>query len=175
MPYSDLSIEGDGNIDPYGNHRYDNHDYYGPGYDDYSGSGYFVTIDNETRLLVITPETDDLFSFEGAFEIVEIIVANSYAEVSVNLPVVDSFNIKDAYPNPFNPTTTMELTMSVAGDIRVEVYNLMGQSVTTLTSGYRDAGTYNLIWDASDAASGMYFVKAQAEGFTKIQKLMLIK
>ena len=45
MPYSDLSIEGDGNIDPY-----NNQDYYDPGYDDYSGSGYFVTIDNETMV-----------------------------------------------------------------------------------------------------------------------------
>ena len=44
MPYSDLSIEGDGNIDPYNNQDYD------PGYDDYSGSGYVVTIDNETMV-----------------------------------------------------------------------------------------------------------------------------
>jgi len=55
------------------------------------------------------------------------------------------------------------------------VYNLLGQSVSTLTSGYMDAGTYSLTWDATHAASGVYFVKAQAEGFTKIQKLMLVK
>ena len=61
------------------------------------------------------------------------------------------------------------------GDMTVEVYNLLGQSVSTLTSGYKDAGTYSLIWDATDVASGMYFVKAQADGFTKIQKLMLVK
>ena len=86
-----------------------------------------------------------------------------------------SFSLSEAYPNPFNPTTTMKLFMPVAGDMTVEVYNLLGQSVSTLTSGYMDAGTYNIAWDATDVASGMYFVKAQADGFTKIQKLMLVK
>jgi hypothetical protein len=102
-------------------------------------------------------------------------VANSYAEIPAEPPVVASFSLSEAYPNPFNPTATMELTMPVAGDMQVEVYNLLGQSVSTLTSGYKDAGTYSLTWDATHAASGVYFVKAQAEGFTKIQKLMLLK
>ena len=51
----------------------------------------------------------------------------------------------------------------------------MSDAYTTLVSGYKDAGTYNLTWDAVDIASGMYFVKARANGFMKIQKLMLVK
>ena len=135
----------------------------------------YITEGNETRLLVITPETDKLFSYSGDFEIAEIIVANSHAEVSVDLPLAASFSLSDAYPNPFNPTTTMKLFMPVAGDMQVEVYNLLGQVVATLASGYRDMGTYTLTWDATDVSSGMYFVKAQADGFTKTQKLMLVK
>jgi len=135
----------------------------------------YLTTGNETRLLVITPETDELFSYVGDFEITELIVANSYAEISSSLPMANSFTIGDAYPNPFNPTTVMELTMFVAGDMEVEVYNLLGQSVATLASGYKEIGKYNLTWDASNAASGVYFVKAQADGSTKIQKLMLVK
>ena len=102
-------------------------------------------------------------------------MANSQYEVSVDMPIAASFNLSDAYPNPFNPVTTMTLTMPMAGDMKVEVYNLLGQSVAIMTSGYKDAGTYNLTWDATDVSSGMYFVKAQADGFTKTQKLMLIK
>ena len=137
----------------------------------------YLTSGNETRLLVITPETDELFSFSGDFEIAEVIVANSQDEISVELPLAARFSLSDAYPNPFNPTTTMELFMPVAGDMKVEVYNLLGQSVATLASGYMEASSkpYKLTWDASDASSGMYFVKAQAGGFTQIQKLMLIK
>ena len=135
----------------------------------------YLTTGNETRLLVITPETEDLFIYEGEFEITELIVANSHAEVSVDLPLAASFSLSEAYPNPFNPTTTMTLTIPVSGEMQVDVYNLLGQSVAILTSGYKDAGIYNLTWDASDAASGMYFVKAQADGFTKTQKLMVVK
>jgi hypothetical protein len=135
----------------------------------------YLTTGNETRLLVITPETEDLFIYEGEFEITELIVANSQNEVSVDLPLAASFSISDAYPNPFNPTTTMTLTMPVSGEMQVDVYNLLGQSVASLTSGYKDAGIYNLTWDASDVSSGMYFVKAQADGFTKTQKLMVVK
>lgn len=136
---------------------------------------YYLTTGNETRLLVITPETDELFSYNGYFEIIDIIVANTQYEVPVDLPIATRFSLSEAYPNPFNPTATMTLTMPVSGDMKVEVYNLLGQSIVTLTRGYKDAGTYNLTWDASDSASGMYFVKAQATGSTKIQKLMLIK
>ena len=135
----------------------------------------FLTEGKETRLIIVSPETDELFTYTGDFEIVEVIVANSYAEVSVDLPLAVSFSLSDAYPNPFNPTTTMKLTMPVAGDMQVEVYNLMGQVVETLASGYMNANTYTLTWDATDVVSGMYFVKAQADGFTATQKLMLIK
>ena len=136
----------------------------------------YLTNENETRLLVINPETNDLFSYSGDFEILEVIVANSQYEVSVDLPVVGGFSLSDAYPNPFNPTTTMTLVMPVSGDIQVEVYNLLGQVVATLASGYMDANTQTkLTWDASDVSSGMYFVKAEANGFTATQKLMLVK
>ncbi len=135
----------------------------------------YLTTGNETRLLVISPETEELFSYNGEFEITEIIVANSQDEVSVDLPLAASFRLSDAYPNPFNPVTTMTLAMPMAGDMKVEVYNLRGQVVATLANGYMDASTYTLTWDASNASSGVYFVQANAAGFTKTQKLMLVK
>jgi hypothetical protein len=92
----------------------------------------YLTTGNETRLLVITPETEELFSYNGDFEITEIIVANTQYEVSVDLPLAASFSLSDAYPNPFNPTTTISFTMPVSGDMQVEVYNLLGQVVATL-------------------------------------------
>ena len=69
----------------------------------------------------------------------------------------------------------MTLSMPMSGDMQGAVYNLLGQVITTLASGYMEMGTYTLTWDASDVSSGVYFVKAQANGFTKTQKLMLVK
>ena len=137
----------------------------------------YLTTGNETRLLVISPETEELFSYNGEFEITEVIVANSQYEVSVDMPIATSFTLSDAYPNPFNPVTTMTLAMPVSGEVTVEVYNLLGQVVATLASGYMEASSipYKLTWDAADVSSGMYFVRAEATGFVQIQKLVLLK
>ena len=133
----------------------------------------FVTEGNETRLLVITPETNKLFSYSGDFVISEIIVANSHAEIQTSLPVL--YNLSTAYPNPFNPVTTMEFTIPEAGNVNVQVYNLKGQVVSTLLNGHQAADTYSLTWDASHAPSGIYIVKAESAEYIQTQKLMLIK
>jgi hypothetical protein len=133
----------------------------------------YLTTGNTTRLLVITPETEKLFSFKGEFEITELIVANSQNEIPTSMPTI--FSISSAYPNPFNPVTTLTLTIPEAGDINVQVYNLYGQIVSTLLSGHNPANTYSLVWDASNIPSGMYFVRAEVGGFSETQKLMLIK
>jgi len=135
----------------------------------------YLTTGNETRLLVINPETDALFSYEGNFEITESIVANSVGEISAELPVVATFSISDAYPNPFNPTTQLDYYMPLGGNLKVEVYNLLGQLVTTLTNGYKEVGEHSLVWDASNIASGAYLVKIETGGFTQTQKIMLVK
>ena len=69
----------------------------------------------------------------------------------------------------------MNLTTPESGNVSVQVYNLQGQVISTLLSGYKVADTYSLIWNATNTPSGMYFVRAQVNGFTKTQKLMLIK
>ena len=126
-------------------------------------------------MVVVDPFSNEIFTYNGEFEISEIIVANTQYEVSVELPIASKISLSDAYPNPFNPVTALTLSMPIAGEMQVEVYNLLGQVVSTLTSGYMNAGEYQLTWDASDMSSGMYFVKAQGEGFTTTQKLMLVK
>ena len=67
--------------------------------------------------------------------------------------------------------------MPVDGFVSVKIYNLMGRLVTTLHEGnlIGSAESYSFIWDASDLASGMYLVKAEANGYTNVQKLMLVK
>ena len=135
----------------------------------------YLTEGNQTRLLVINPETDALFSYEGDFEITETIVANSQGEISATLPVAATFSVRDVYPNPFNPTTQLDVSMPLGGEIKVGVYNLLGQTIATLASGYMDAGNHTFVWDASNVASGTYFMKIEADGFAQTQKLFLLK
>jgi hypothetical protein len=133
----------------------------------------YNTVGNETILVIVAPEGEELFTYTGDFEIVDMIVANSQGRVNVGAPV--EFSLSTAYPNPFNPTTSLELSVPMNGHVTVQVYNLMGQVVATLANGYMDASTYTLTWDASNVSSGMYIVKAEAAGTVSTQKLMLMK
>jgi len=133
----------------------------------------YRTEGNQTILVVVAPEGEDLFTYSGDFEIVEMIVANSHSEISVGQPTV--FALSAAYPNPFNPTTSLSLNLPESGYVSVKVYNMMGQEIATLADGLMDASAYTLTWDASDASSGMYFVRAEYAGSIATQKLMLLK
>jgi len=133
----------------------------------------FIKEGNETRLIIVNPTEEKLFSFSGNFEIEEVIAANSNHEISVQLPQV--FKLGDPYPNPFNPVTQLEITLPVNGDLKVAVYNTLGQQVSLLADGYFAKNTYSFTWEAGDFSSGVYIVRAEANGMNISKKLMLIK
>lgn len=94
--------------------------------------------------------------------------------------VAAPFELYANYPNPFNPTTTIQFALTQAGPIDVKVYNAAGQVVQTLFSGQQAAGTYQVQWDSRNAAgavvpSGMYFVRMVMDGFAQTQKMILQK
>ncbi|MCH2445135.1 MAG: T9SS type A sorting domain-containing protein, partial [Candidatus Marinimicrobia bacterium] len=126
-----------------------------------------------TTLVIVAPETDHLFSYEGSFEIVEVEAANSNNMISVTLPSKTS--LESAYPNPFNPSTTFSYILAETEDINLSVFNITGQLVESLVNNQQDAGSYTLVWDASLQPSGIYFLRLQAGNETFNQKLMVIK
>jgi len=133
----------------------------------------YRTTGNSTTLIVVVPGDEELFTYSGSFDIVDIMVVNGSSEIDIAKPAV--FSLGSAYPNPFNPTTSISLNISNAGMVNVAVYNLMGQAISTLTEGYKDAGSYTLTWDASSHVSGMYLVRAETASSVSTQKLLLIK
>ena len=80
-----------------------------------------------------------------------------------------------AYPNPFNPTTTINFGLPIEAEVTILVYNLQGKEVSTLINSNMDAGYHSVVWDANSYASGVYFVKMVAGEYISTQKLMLIK
>ena len=109
--------------------------------------------------------------------IIDVTVANSQEEVtttlSTNFP--DAYSIKAAYPNPFNPSTTLEFELPMETDVSIVIYNLQGQVVSTLIEGAMELGYHSIIWDASQFSSGVYFIQFIAGEYSTTQKLMLIK
>lgn len=87
----------------------------------------------------------------------------------------------EAYPNPFNPTTFITVSLPEAAHVRVSVYDLLGRELNTLAAGSFEAGRYSLAWKASSAASGTYYARltvTDAAGqvkFTSVTKLVLAK
>ena len=92
-----------------------------------------------------------------------------------------AFSLADNFPNPFNPTTTIQYALPQAADVELTVYNVVGQPVRTLVAEHQSAGRYVVEWDATNdsghsLSSGMYFYRLQAGGeFFEVKKMLLLK
>jgi hypothetical protein len=90
-------------------------------------------------------------------------------------PMPTEFALAQNYPNPFNPTTTIEYALPHTAKVKVEVYNTLGQVVAELVDTEQAAGYHSVSWDASDAASGVYFYRIVADNFTATKRMILMK
>lgn len=88
---------------------------------------------------------------------------------------VDSYTLAQNYPNPFNPSTTITYSLPERTYLTLSVYNQLGQKVATLFSGDKEAGQYNVTWDAGNMTSGVYVCTLQAAKFSASKKLLLVK
>lgn len=91
-----------------------------------------------------------------------------------------SFELYDNYPNPFNPGTTIQWDLPSEGEVRLEIFNIMGQKVRTLANAYYPAGRHSVEWDSrNDAghrvASGVYFYRLSADDLSVSKKMTLLK
>ena len=79
------------------------------------------------------------------------------------------------YPNPFNPSTKIRFSIPKSGIVKLTIYNILGQKVKTLLNGFRNAGSYELSWNASNFPSGIYICKMQTGSFVTSKKMILLK
>ncbi len=86
-----------------------------------------------------------------------------------------SFALHPAYPNPFNPTTIISYDVPVRALVKVDIYNILGQHITTLLNQISDSGTHHLTWNAADSPSGIYFVQMEAGEHHQVKKVVLLK
>ena len=136
----------------------------------------YNTEDNKTTVIVVNPETTDLFAASGMFTIDEVLASSdgyNYVNVEMNMPI--SYTISDAYPNPFNPTTSIDIALDTDANVSVKVFNIMGQLVDVISEGNLTAGAHSVAWDASQVSSGVYFVNTEVGSETNVQKIMLVK
>ncbi len=94
-------------------------------------------------------------------------------ETQILLPT--DLALHPAYPNPFNPNTTISFDLAREMDVSVTAYDILGNEVTTLVSGRMPAGTHDIAFDGAGLPSGIYFCRLEAGTFSQTQKLMLLK
>jgi hypothetical protein len=92
----------------------------------------------------------------------------------------DDFKLYQNYPNPFNPITTINFAVIEAGNVTLAVFNILGQKVTTLHSGYLSSGLYQFEWHSTDdhgstVANGVYFYRLEGETSSVSRKMLLVK
>ncbi len=89
--------------------------------------------------------------------------------------LTDGYQLLEAYPNPFNPTTTLSFELPDAGFVTLAVYDVSGRQVAELVDGWRGAGTHEVTFDASNLASGVYIYKLTAGNYTASCKMVLMR
>ena len=89
--------------------------------------------------------------------------------------IPNTYELFQNYPNPFNPNTTIQFGLPEAANVKINLYNVLGQKVTTLVSENKLAGRYKVKWDASKFASGIYFYRLEAGKFVETKKMLLLK
>jgi hypothetical protein len=144
----------------------------------------YRTVDNITEIIIVVPESEILFDSSGEYEIVDMIVTDSSSEletVVLNHPGrpsckrCKSFKLSSAYPNPFNPSTTINLSVQDEGLVEVSVFNMAGKEVAQLSSEFVEAGEYSMTWVADEFPSGVYLIRASMMNTTSVQKVILLK
>ena len=86
-----------------------------------------------------------------------------------------TYNLLPAYPNPFNPSTTIGFTLSSTDRVSINIYDVTGRHITTLFDGTKNTGTHNIIFNGTNLSSGVYFVNFQARHVNQTRKIVLIK
>lgn len=92
-----------------------------------------------------------------------------------DLSLPEEYSLSQNYPNPFNPTTNIYYQIPNAGIVTLNIYNVLGDEIAVLVNEEKPAGNYEVIFNASQLSSGIYFYKIQAGSFIVTKKMQLLK
>jgi hypothetical protein len=138
--------------------------------------GDVSTFEDDLHIVIngeaVNMHEENYIELTSMIEEVAIVVGNVDSYLN---PIPEAFGLSAAYPNPFNPTTTLGLALNADGFVSMSVFNIRGQVVEVLVDRNMKAGYHNVVWNADGISSGMYFVRVETGANTAMQKLMLLK
>jgi photosystem II stability/assembly factor-like uncharacterized protein len=125
--------------------------------------------------IAIDTLTDRIYLGVGAFSGSGIYIYDSLSSVQSEPEVPAKFRLYQNYPNPFNPVTTIRFVLSQSGNVSLKVYDVLGREIETLVDDFRNAGNYEIDFNASEFPSGVYFYKLQTENYIDTKKMIFLK
>ena len=87
----------------------------------------------------------------------------------------DKAELSQNYPNPFNPSTTISYSLPKSGNVKLTVYDILGNKISTIVNEYKPAGTYSVQFNGTTLASGIYIYRLESENYNMAKKLVLLK
>jgi hypothetical protein len=122
--------------------------------------------------VIVEDETSDE-GYEPGLEFRLFGTPSSVGENDVLLP--ESNRLLGNYPNPFNPVTTIRYRLGMEENVKVKIYNSLGQKIRVLVDELQGAGMYDIPFDADGLASGIYYYRISTESFTESRSMMLLR
>ncbi|MFB3056892.1 MAG: T9SS type A sorting domain-containing protein, partial [Ignavibacteriaceae bacterium] len=145
---------------------------------EYEKIGYAAGFGTTTDPKAYTYTDTDVFAGTYTYRLKQIDLDGSYEyspEVSVEVTPPIEYSLGQNYPNPFNPSTSIKYSIPEGGFVTLDVYNLLGEKVTSLVNGVQEAGRYEINFDASNLASGIYVYSLRSGSFNLVKKMLLMK
>lgn len=100
---------------------------------------------------------------------------NYYGPYLLRVDAPDKLELNTIYPNPFNPTTTITYSVNKQADVKIRVFNVLGQRVQTLVNRQQLPGKYSVRFDGTGLSNGIYFIRFISEGVYQTRKVLLVK
>lgn len=93
----------------------------------------------------------------------------------ISSQIPETFNLNQNFPNPFNPTTSIRFDLPKRSAVKIEIFDILGRSIGEIVNETLDAGRFEVKWDASNYASGIYYYRIEAADFVQTRKMVLLK
>jgi photosystem II stability/assembly factor-like uncharacterized protein len=160
-----------------------------------NNTGWFIgdqiikTTDGGANFITITNTPNPVNSYKGVFFISDntgwlvglngtIIKTQTGGITNINLinsNVPKDYKLEQNYPNPFNPSTNVKFSIVNSGNVRIDVYDVLGREVQTLVNERMQPGTYEITFDGSLLTSGVYLYRLISEGYSGTKKMLLVR
>ncbi len=139
--------------------------------------GYQECLEDE---LPIPPELRDIGDAYITFGRVMVFTGDNVSIANANALIPNQFKVYDAYPNPFNPVTTLRYQLPEANMVTVTIYDMVGREVKTLLNQQQTTGLHGIQWNGTNnlgntVSAGIYLYQVQSGPYNQINKMILLK